>query len=86
MTVAPASNFTISHTVDQDILDDLENEFNSLRSRIAALTIRASGTLTSMFGPLGPVDGDVIDIKAIEFEQFALELVPSDAVEELAAA
>lgn len=86
MTVATATNFTTNRTIDQGILDDLDFEFAGFRGRIADMSIDASVTLTSMFGTLGPVDGEIIDIKAIEFEQFTLELVPAGAVEELAAA
>jgi len=87
MTVATTTDFTISHTVDQAILVDLENEFDGFRSRIASLCIEASSTLTSMFGPLAPADTEVIDIPAIEWEQVKLELVPAhENVEELAAA
>lgn len=51
------------------------------------MSVEATGTLTAMFSPLGPVEGDVIDIEAIEWEQFELELVPADtAVRELTAA
>ena len=77
MTVANATNFTISHTIDQDVAADLEASFDGFRSRIAMLSVEACGTLTSMFSPLGPVDADVIDIEAIEWEQFELELVPA---------
>ena len=87
MTVATATAFTISHTVDQEILDELETTFDGFRSRIAMMSVEASGTLTSMFSPLGPVDPSVIDIEAIEWEQFELELVPADSnARELAAA
>ena len=87
MTVATATNFTISHTVDQEILDELETSFDGFRSRIADMSLEASATLTGMFSPLGPVVGDVIDIEAIEWEQFELALVPADTtVLELAAA
>lgn len=78
MTVETATNFTISHTVDQDILEGLESTFDGFRSRIAVLSVEACGTLTSMFGPLGPTGSEVIDIDAIEWEQFELELVPAD--------
>ncbi len=88
MTVETATNFTISHTIDQEILDELEGTFDGFRSRIALMSVEACGTLTSMFSPLGPDDTDVIDIEAIEWEQFELELVPADdaAVLALAAA
>lgn len=85
MTVATTTEFTISHTVDQAILVDLENEFDGFRNRIASMSVEASTTLTSMFGPLAPAAGDVIDIPAIEWEQVTLELVSAPA-EELAAA
>jgi hypothetical protein len=77
MTASIATNFTISHTIDRGILDDLETAFDGLRSRIALLSVEACGTLTSMFGPLGPLDCNVIDIPAIEWEQFELALAPT---------
>ena len=89
MTVATATAFTISHTIDQDILEDLETTFDGFRSRIALLSVEACGTMTSMFGPLGPIDYDIIDIPAIEWEQFQLVLVPAtenSTVSELAGA
>jgi hypothetical protein len=81
MTVATATNFTISHTIDQGILTDLEDTFDGFRNRIALMSVEACGTLTSMFSPLGPlgIDGDVIDIEAMEWEQFALDLTPAAA-------
>jgi hypothetical protein len=81
MTVATATSFTISHTIDQDILTELETTFDGFRSRIALMSVEACGALTSMFTPLGPVDmdGDVIDIEAMEWEQFELELIPAAA-------
>lgn len=81
MTVATATNFTISHTIDQGILTDLEATFDGFRSRIALMSVEACGALTSMFTPLGPVDidGDIIDIEAMEWEQFELELIPAAA-------
>ncbi len=88
MTVATPADFTMSHTIDQQILADLETEFTGYRSRIASLSIHASGALVSMFSALGPADGDVIDIEAIERQQLTLEFVPaeSDTVRELAIA
>ena len=85
MTVETATNFTISHTIDRDILEDLESTFEGYRSRIALLSVEACGTLTSMFSPLGPVeaDGGVIDITAIECEQFELDLVHVDTQDSL---
>lgn len=81
MTVATATNFTISHTMDHAIVEELEASFEGFRSRIAMLSLEACGTLTSMFTPLGPVDAEVIDIDAIERKQFGLELVPTTAQE-----
>ncbi len=78
MTVETATNFTISHTIDQEILGELEATFDGFRSRIALMSVEACGTLTSMFSPLGPVETDVIDIDAIEWEQFELELVTAE--------
>ena len=70
------STFTISHTIDQEIVDQLETEFDGYRSRIARMSAHAGDTLVEMFGPLGPAQPDVIDIEAIEFETVELELVP----------
>ena len=81
MTVVTATNFTISHTIDHAIVDELESAFEGYRSRIAMLSVEACGTLTSMFTPLGPVDVDVIDIEAIEWEQFELDLTPASTQE-----
>ena len=78
MTVETATNFTISHTIDRDIVEEIEATFEGFRSRIALLSVEACGTLTSMFTPLGPVDTEVIDIEAIEWEQFELELVAAE--------
>lgn len=88
MTVETAANHTISHTIDQAILTELETTFDGFRSRIAMMSVEACGALTAMFAPLGPIDTDVIDIEAMEWEQFELELVPAEdaAVLELAAA
>ena len=72
MTTAAA--FTINHTVDQHIIDELETEFDAFRGRIALLSIEACGTLTGIFTPMIPAELEVIDIDAIEAEQFELEL------------
>lgn len=71
MTVATRTK--APQTVDQAILDELEMEFGGLRSRIASLSVEAAGTLTSVFGHLGPQVE--FDVKVIEWEQFELELV-----------
>mgnify|MGYP000200194388 CR=1 FL=1 len=60
MTVETATNF-INHSMDREIIEELEAAFDGFRSRIAMLSVEACGTLTSMFTPLGPVDVDVID-------------------------
>ena len=69
MTTATA--FTISHTTEQEILAELEVEFEDFRSRIALLSVEAIGTLTDMFSPLGPEEEvQIIDIDAIEWDHF----------------
>jgi hypothetical protein len=80
MTVETATNF-INHSMDREIIEELEAAFDGFRSRIAMLSVEACGTLTSMFTPLGPVDVDVIDtgVEEIEWEQFEMAIAPIDA-------
>ena len=80
MTVETATNF-INHSTDRGIIEELEAAFDGFRSRIAMLSVEASGTLTSMFTPLGPVDAGVVDtgVDAIEWEQFEIAIAPIDA-------
>ena len=82
MTVETATNF-INHSTDRGIIEELEAAFDGFRSRIAMLSVEASGTLTSMFTPLGPVDAGVVDtgVDAIEWEQFEIAITPIDAQE-----
>ena len=80
MTVETATNF-INHSMDREIIEELEAAFDGFRSRIAMLSVEACGTLTSMFTPLGPVGVDVIDtgVEEIEWEQFEMAIAPIDA-------
>ncbi len=82
MTVETATNF-INHSMDREIIEELEAAFDGFRSRIAMLSVEACGTLTSMFTPLGPVDAGVVDtgVDAIEWEQFEIAIAPIDAQE-----
>ena len=87
MTVEITTNFTMSHTFDQEILSELEATFDGFRSRIATMSVEVFDTLTDIFSPLGP-DVAVIDIDAIEWEQLELQIVAGErsSVLELAAA
>lgn len=64
-------------TIDQAIITELTVEFDDFRSRIARMSLAASGTLTGMFSPLGPVAEDVIDITTIETAPYELEVIPA---------
>ena len=72
MTTATA--FTISHIIEQEILADLEVDFDSFRSRIARLSVQTCGTVTDMYTPLGPCDREIVDIDLTSDELIDIEV------------
>lgn len=79
------ATFTISHTMDHAIIEDLEVEFDDFRTRIARLSMSACDVVSEFYQPLGPVDEEIIDLKIVEpdFTEFTIDL---EALEAAAAA
>lgn len=79
--------FTISHTIDQEIINDLEVQFDDFRNRIAMLSFEACGTLTGVYSVFTPPElcaavaeiseETLIDVGAMEREQVKLERHPT---------
>lgn len=66
MTVETATDFNIDQAI--------EATFDAYRSRIALLSVEACGALSTVFASLSSVTEQVIDIEAIEWEQFEIDI------------